>query len=82
MLSGENVRVLGALLAQRLRLAFQAYQQQNSVKRENAQNCEEEPAPYLPTTLNRTLQKCKFRRILIALDSQEKQDRIRQDLKN
>ena len=50
MLNAENVRVLGASLAQQLRLAFQAYQQQNSVERENAQSCEEELASYLPTT--------------------------------
>jgi len=50
MLNAENVRVLGASLAQQLRLAFQAYQQQNSVERKNAQSCEEELASYLPTT--------------------------------
>ena len=54
MLNAENVRVLGASLAQQLRLAFQVYQQQNSVERENAQSCEDELAPYLPTTNRHT----------------------------
>ena len=39
MLSGKNAPVLGALLAQQLRLAFHAFQQQDSPERENAQSC-------------------------------------------
>jgi len=44
MLSRENTRVLGALLARRLRLAFCAFQQQDCAER-NAQSCREETVP-------------------------------------
>ena len=45
MLSSKNAPDLGALLAQQLRLAFHAFQQQDSTERENAQSCRGKTVP-------------------------------------
>src|SRR5262249_5863473 len=50
MLSAENARVLSGALAQQLRLAFQACQQQDSMEHENAQRRKEELASSLART--------------------------------
>jgi thioesterase domain-containing protein len=49
MLSGENARVLGALLTQEFHLALHASQQQDCTERENAQSRTQYTAPAAPT---------------------------------
>ena len=49
MLSSKNAPGLGALLAQQLRLAFHAFQQQDSTERENAQSRTQYTSPAAPT---------------------------------
>jgi len=52
MLTGENARVLGALLTQQLRLALQAPQKQDCIEPENAQGCREEAVSRLRNNLD------------------------------